>query len=79
MTHRQAGGHEEIFSRLESIIKEQRSQVEKLEKEQKELKSLITVQRERLNQKPGEEARAFDRFMGQLQNELRLERLRRGL
>ena len=79
VTHRQAGGHEEIFSRLESIIKEQRSQVEKLEKEQKELKSLITVQRERLNQKPGEEARAFDRFMGQLQNELRLERLRRGL
>lgn len=79
VTHRQAGGHEEIFSRLESIIKEQRSQVEKLEKEQKELKSLITVQRERLNQKPGEEARAFDQFMGQLQNELRLERLRRGL
>lgn len=79
VTHRQAGVHEEILSRLEGIIKEQRSQVEKLEKEQKELKSLITVQRERLNQKPGEEARAFDQFMGQLQNELRLERLRHGL
>lgn len=79
VTHRQAGVHEEILFRLEGIIKEQRSQVERLEKEQKELKSLITVQREQLNQKPGEEARAFDRFMGQLQNELRLERLRRGL
>ena len=78
VTHRQAGVHEEILSRLEGIIKEQRSQVEKLEKEQKELKSLITVQREQLNQKPGE-ARAFDQFMGQLQNELRLERLRHGL